>query len=174
MRLGTFSGSLLFAVLSGLASTAYLVTGNPSGVGAIGLAVLYLVAIAPSSSRALRIGTLAGVLGLALGLLAPSAEASVVGAAFLVGVLRSGFVYRSRPWRGLAIETLLLSGGFVLATILNGYGPLDTALAVWGFFLVQSLYFLIGGVEHRAATPDGIDPFVKAREEALRLIDDTA
>lgn len=172
MRLGTFSGSLLFAVLVGLASVAYLFAGYSPGVGAILLAVGYLVAIAPSPSRGLSIVTLAVVLGLAIGLLVPSTEAKVVSAAFLLGVLRSGFLYRSRPLRGLAIESVLLSAGFVLAAILDGYGPWNTALAVWGFFLIQSLYFLAGGVEPRVETADDIDPFVKAREEALRLMED--
>ena len=172
MRLGTFSAGLLFAALAGLASVAYLLTGSSPGAGAIALSVGYLVAIAPSPSRALRIGILAGLLGLAIALVVSSTEARTVAAAFLVGVLRSGFLYRSRPLRGLTIESLLLTVGFVLAASLNGDGPFHTALAVWGFFLVQSLHFLIGGVELRVASPDGIDPFVKAREEALRLMEE--
>lgn len=63
MRLGTFSGSLLFAVLVGLASVAYLFAGYSPGVGAILLSVGYLVAVAPSPSRGLSAGMLAVVLG---------------------------------------------------------------------------------------------------------------
>jgi hypothetical protein len=171
MRRGTFSSSLLFAAIAGLATVVYLSIGASPGAGAILLAVSYLVAIAPTTSRALRIGVLAGLLGLGVGLLVPGTEARLVAAAFLGGLLRSGFLYRSRPLRGLAIETFLLTTGLALAAVLNGYGPLSTALAVWGFFLVQSLYFLVGGIELRVAAPEGLDPFVKAREEAMRLMD---
>jgi hypothetical protein len=45
------------------------------------------------------------------------------------------------------------------------------AFAIWGFFLVQSFFFLLGGVAERAATPAGLDPFEVARARAVALME---
>ena len=81
---------------------------------------------------------------------------------------------RAEPARALVIEGGLLATGLALAHLLAGSGFLSLALAVWGFFLVQSLYFLMGGVGRRAEREEAIDPFERAHQQAVRLMDDFA
>lgn len=187
-RSGGFASSLVFAAFAALITVPFLMMANSFGslrfavgIGCLALVVGYVFVIAPSWSRGVRTALVAAGIGIVVVVIAPTKGAAVVGTIFVIGVLRSGFLYRSRPGRALVIETLLLSVGVLLAGILasSGYAPgytagvLRTALAVWGFFLVQSLFFVIGGVAQRAAESDGVDPFVKAREQAMRLMEDT-
>ena len=61
-------------------------------------------------------------------------------------------------------------GGLVFARFL--FGPTVTALvlALWGFFLVQSLYFLLGG-KHAPSLARHPDPFQDAYARATALLD---
>ena len=47
------------------------------------------------------------------------------------------------------LEALLLFGGLALARQLIGPSMLSLVLAVWGFFLVQSVFFLVSGVAEK-------------------------
>lgn len=179
MRMGTFSGSLAFGALAALGATAFLVATRPLLGGSVAwsvyctaVAVVYLVAIAPDRSRGLRIGCLAGALGLVSLLVAPNSMVAVLGAVLLLGLMRSGFVFRAKPGRALVVELGLLSGGLVLANALADTGSLGPALAMWGFFLVQSVYFLIGGIGTRSGPSPGIDPFQEALSKAIEIMDD--
>jgi hypothetical protein len=69
------------------------------------------------------------------------------------------------------METCLLAGGLGLSRFLAGPNPLQIALAIWGFFLVQSFFFLVGGVAERAEVAAGLDPFELARARALALLE---
>ena len=178
MRGNSFSGALALAALAALGSIPWTIVAGPLlgrfwAVAAFCLAavVVYVTAIAPSWSRSAEIGALAGVLAVAVGVLAPWPSDAVVGAALILAVARSGFLYRSRPARGLAIEGVLAFGGLLFASALARPTLLGTALAIWGFFLVQSLFFVAGGV--RALKPDepGVDPFDQARKQALALME---
>ena len=90
----------------------------------------------------------------------------------ILALSRSGFLYRSQPARALLLEGALSGGGLAFAYAMAGPGLLATALAIWGFFLAQSLFFLAGGVKQRDAEPAGTDPFEKARQRALALMDE--
>ena len=186
-RTGGFASSLGFAMFAALATVPFVLVAAPivgGGtilvLGSLLLGTGYLLAIAPSWSRGVRIAMVALGLGIVLAIAAPTKGAAVLGAVCVLGVLRSGFLYRSRPVRALVIETGLLSSGLLLASILAssgvaaGYGSMGLrfALAVWGFFLVQSLFFVLGGISVRPEETDGVDPFVKAREEAMRIMED--
>ena len=122
MRIGTFSGSLVFGAVAALASVAYLVAMRPllgsalaSSTYCVAAAVLYLVAMAPGWSRGIRIGFLAAILGGATLLFAPNAAVAVLGATVLLGLMRSGFLFRARPGRALLVELSLLAGGLLYA-----------------------------------------------------------
>jgi hypothetical protein len=104
---------------------------------------------------------------------AGSSHAAALGAAIALGLARSGLLYRSRGARGIAIEALLLGGGLVLARFLMATGVLGPALALWGFFLVQSAFFAIGGPQMREAAVVG-DRFESARRRALALLEEEA
>ncbi len=181
MRLGTFSGSLIVAAVSALCAIPYLMVARPI-LGAatawstccVAIAVGYLITIAPNPARGIRIGLLAGAFGLGIVFFSPGLSVTALGCAVLLGVMRSGFVFRAEPARALLIEGGLLAAGLALANVLAGAGVLSLAMAIWGFFLVQSLYFLLGGVGRRAEGEEGIDPFERAYKHAVGLMDDVS
>jgi hypothetical protein len=174
-----FLPSALFAALAAIAYPVWSVLTD-SILGA-GLAIsLYLVAgttlyvggCSPRWTRGLAAGTVAGFLGMLLLIVATRPGEVAIGCALILGVCRSTIVGRSRPTRGLAVEAVLLVGGLLFARFLMFTGPFGAALSIWGFLLVQSLFFLIrGSEERRPETPD-LDPFEQSRTRALALIDD--
>jgi len=182
MRMGTFAGSLVYGFVAALAAVPYLMVTRPLFGTSTALASFYVAAavayvglIAPGWSRGVRIGLLAAALGLGIVLLAPNPTVALAGTLVLVGLMRSGFLFRWKgPARALVIELSVLGGGLALARVLDGEGALGLALAVWGFFLVQSVYFLIGGIGRRGGPVDEVDPFQHAYREANRLMDDLA
>jgi len=54
--------------------------------------------------------------------------------------------------RASVIETALVGAGLVFARLLAGRSPVALVLALWGFFLVQSLWLLVGDVRARGGT----------------------
>lgn len=171
-----FGRSLLFGALAGAGLLAGLVLLAPAvpprallGLALPALAVLYVMGIAPSPRRGLAGGALAAVLAAPLLLLGPAASA--VGAAAVVSLCRSAFLYRARPLRALAVEGALGVAGLGLGHHLAGPGAASWALAVWGYFLVQSLFFLVGGTRPRGVDEPAADPFDTARERLLSLLE---
>jgi len=178
MRWNGFGRSLLFAALAAGAFPVFALLANPVvgrtsalSLYLLGIAVIYLAGLAPRRSRAVVAAAVAAALGIGVFLLAPNVGTVATGAALTLGVGRSGVLYRSRRARALLAETLLLAGGLALARFLAGPGTLQVALAIWGFFLVQSFFFLLGGVAERAEARAGLDPFEVARARALALME---
>jgi len=178
MRWNGFGRSLLFAALAAAAFPIFELVASPVlgraaalSLYLLGVAALYAAGLAPRPSRALTAGAIASALGGCVFLLAPGAATVAAGAALTIGVCRSGVLYRSRRARALLTETCLLAGGLGLSRFLAGPEPLEIALAIWGFFLVQSFFFLIGGVAERTAPPAALDPFELARARALALLE---
>ena len=179
MRASSFSGSLLFAALAGLGTVAWMIAASPLagvswalGLYSLGTAVAYLVWIAPSWPRGLAAGTGAGVAALAVAVLAPMPTGAVMGAAAILAAARSGFLFRGRPARAFVAEGVLAGGGLALAGVLAGSTFLSLGLAFWGYFLLQSLFFLIGGIAERPADEPRLDPFEVARRRALALMEE--
>lgn len=178
-----FARSLAFAAAAGLAAVPWLLLAAPV-VGrawsvallALGCAVAHVVWVAPNPRRALVAGgttaLLAALVALAALPLPPGAAltAAVLAAAVLVAVGRSVLLVRRPAARALALEAALLAGGLLAARFLAGPSPLDLGLAVWGFFLVQALYGLVGGGVPRREDAAG-DPFERARRRALALME---
>ncbi len=172
--------TLVFGAVAGLGSIPWAMIASPAFFGrtwalaayCLIVTVLYLVAVAPSWSRGLVIGGLASLLAAATLVAAPSPSVAVAGAALILAVARSGFLYRGKPARALLIEGVLAFGGLLLASWLAGPSPLGSALAIWTFFLVQSPYFLIGGMADRESEEPVIDPFERARKRALALMEE--
>lgn len=182
IRRSKLGRSLVFAALAALASTPWIIATTPvsgrglalSGYG-LGLLVLYILAIAPNRIQGIRVAALAAglaLIALVAGWLAasPFVVPLVLGTAAL-GLLRSGFLYRSRPGRSLLVESGLLLGGWLFAIFLAHGTILSLALGIWGFFLVQSLFFAIEG-SGPVGEESARDPFEVARERALALLGD--
>jgi hypothetical protein len=156
MRCNSFSGTLIFAALAAAGlPAAWLGLGTLLGVGAalslyfVGLGVAYASAIAPNAGSALRIGALGAALGGVVLCLAPTPGMAAAGAAGIVALARSGLLYRSEGLRALAFEIVLSVGGVAVAIHLADGGIASISLAVWSYFLIQSLYFTLGGIRER-------------------------
>jgi hypothetical protein len=176
MRWNGFGRSVAFAAVAGAGlPVAQALLAPALGVAGalrltlVAVAVIYVAGLAPrarASGAAGLAGAAAGVVLLALPL---GVHATAAGAAAWVALGRSGLLYRARPLRALATEALLLAGGLGLARFLAQGGVLGLALGLWGFLLVQSVFFLIGGVAPRG--PRGPeDPFERSRAELLALL----
>lgn len=181
MRGNRLLGSLAFAAFAALASIPWTMVTVPVlwpsravGLFVLAAAVLHVVWIAPSWPRGARIGALAALLAALVAVLAPGLTATVLGAAAILAVARSGFLYRAQPARALVLEVALIAGGLVFARVLGGPTSLGLALGIWGFFLVQSLFFVAGGVRERQAEASAVDPFERARRKALAVLEDPA
>jgi hypothetical protein len=178
MRCNTFGRSLVFAALAAagmLALEVILAPLNPHSVlacYAVAVAVAYVAAIAPQRASGLAAGALAALLGVALVLLPLDLGQTALGAALVVAVCRSAILYRARPLRALLLELALLAGGLGLAGWLADGGAASLALGLWGYLLVQSVFFLVGGVTVRSDCEAQIDPFERARAGLLALLDE--
>jgi hypothetical protein len=177
MRWDSFARSVGFAAVAALAvPAAFALAGPYIGVAAtwklagVAAATLYVLGLAPDRPRRARVAVVASALGLLLLGLPLGVAATLTGAAAIVAVCRSGLIYRSRPSRGLAIEALLGGAGLATASFLATGSVASFALAVWGYFLVQSGFFLIGGVASRT-DPAAIDPFERARRQLDALLE---
>jgi len=181
MRWNSFGRSLAFAALAGAAWPAFALAAAPL-IGTHAALSLYLVAsaaiyvagLAPRRVHGLGAAIVAAALGAVFVAVARDPGVVALGAAIGVGVCRSGLLYRARGGRALAAEACLLGAGLLLARYLATPGVLGVALALWGFFLVQSGFFLIGGVSKRNGDVRGIDRFDSARRRALALLEEEA
>jgi hypothetical protein len=84
-------------------------------------------------------------------------------------VARSALLYRARATRSIAVELALGLAGLLLAQWFAGPGLLGGSLALWAYFLVQSIYFPLVEGSPRGATAVG-DPFDRARSRLQSLL----
>ena len=178
MRAGKFISSLVFAAVFGLTAVPYLLVALPGlglirtlAIGSIVSVAAYIVVVSPSLVRGLRYGALTLVLGVGLYALAPKVVA-LFASAMLLGIVRSGLLYRAKIGRALAIEAMLFVLATSVAQLLAGSTVQSYGLAVWGFFLVESAFFLFEGASPRAGAGSAEDPFERARREATRLMEE--
>ncbi len=171
--------ALAFGLVAALASIPWtMVLGPVFGQSwalagfCLAAAVLYPAVIAPSLPRGVAAAGAAGLAAAAVGVLAARPTEAILGAALIVAAARSGLLYRRRPARALLIEGALLFGGLLFARALAGPTLLSASLAIWAFFLVQSLFFLAGGLRERQGEEPRIDPFERARKRALALMEE--
>jgi hypothetical protein len=178
MRWNSFSRSLLFALLAAGAVVPWFVLARlPLGDGrAIGLYLVavtaaYLGGLAPERTRRIGVFVVAALAGCVLAIVTRNLTEQVLGLAVLLATVRSAFLYRAAGARAVAIEAVLIGTGLLFARFLSGPSIVAVMLSVWGFFLVQSLYFLIGGVRARPADGRHPDPFEDARARVLAILE---
>ena len=176
MSWNTFGRSALFAALAAAGWLPWVVVGGPI-VGVWNARALYLVATTAlyvgGLSRRVegKVGVIACV-ALAGGVVAVFARDTAelgLGLAAILGIARGGYLYRSAPARAAVIEVVLLVGGLCFARFLATTSPFSTAIALWGFLLVQSVFFLIRGAEPRVDRRT--DPFEEAYRGAMGLLE---
>ena len=181
MRCNTFAKSAGFAALAGIGVMPWLLIAGPL-LGARWALTLYLVALgalsvlacAPSLHRGVRAGAAVAVLGGAVAATMPSLPVLVLSLAVLLATARGGFLYRRRTARAVVLEVGLIGGGLLLARFLAGPSLVAIMLAVWGFLLVQSFFFLVPGARDGARAAPQRDPFDAAHERARALLDGQA
>ena len=172
-----FTRSILFAVAAaaGLPVAAWLLSPLLGASAALATytgatAIVYLAAMAPSRRAGVAAAALAALLIAGLLVLPLRLSTLAAGAAVVIAVCRSGLLYRSRPLRAILLESTLVVGGLALAGFLAGKDLASGALAMWGFYLVQSLFPLAAGVEPRSPQAE-VDPFDRARGQLRALLD---
>jgi hypothetical protein len=180
MRWNTFSRSLAFAALVAAGFLPWWTLASPIVGGRaavalylVGAVAVYLAGLAGGLRRRLATLLVAGGAGSGVAILAQSTAELAAGLALILAVGRSGLLFRAPAARGAAVEALLAIGGLAFARFLSGPSPIGLVLAIWGFFLVQSLYFLIGGIRLRRRASRR-DPFEEAHARALALLGDSA
>ncbi len=181
MRWNTFGRSAVFAAVAGCGVMPWLFVAAPL-LGVRGALSVYLVAataayvtgMAPSLRRGFGAGIFIMMLGGPFAALAHALPELALGLAVLLAVARTGLVYRTRSPRAVAVEIGLVAAGLLFARFLAGSSLISVMLALWGFFLVQSVFFLLGGRGGRDASAARADPFVAACERANALLDGLA
>ncbi len=177
-----FGKSLVFALAAASAFPLFALSLSPLGsmrsfsLYFVLATSFYLCGLGRHRPRSLA----AGVVTAACGLSALLAGGTLVEASLLVagllGVFRSGLLFHTfgrggRSFgRAFAIEVILLGTGLGLTFFLLDYSILSKALALWGFFLVQSAYLLIGGEWRRVEEESAGDPFGKACARAYAIM----
>ncbi|UCE86816.1 MAG: hypothetical protein JSU66_03520 [Deltaproteobacteria bacterium] len=180
MRWNSFARSVGFAAVAAALAIPFVLLLGPwlgrdgaAAAYAIAISSVYLAGIAAGRRRAIAAAALAGLLGAVLYAVAASFVELAIGAALVLATLRSGLLYRARrPARALALEACLGAGGLLLARFLADASLAGFALAVWGFFLVQSVFFLLGSRALPDGTPTERDPFERAQGRLLELLED--
>jgi hypothetical protein len=173
-----FGRSLVFAALAAGGLPVAVTFGAPLFGSAtsvrlylIAVAGLYAAGLSEERSRRLSALVMATGVGTLLALLPLGLAGTALGAAGIVAVGRSVIAQRHRTLRACVIESVLAGVGLAVAGFLASGGMLSLCLAVWGYFLVQSAYFLIGGRAARHSDPPR-DPFERARVRLERLLED--
>jgi hypothetical protein len=173
-----FGRSLLFGAVAAAAFVPFAIVAAPHlGWGgtlaayAVASASAYLVGLGATRRQGLGAGLLVGLLGTGVALAAPSSRDAILAAALLLGLCRSGLLYRTRFARAVVLEGVLLCAGLGIAGHLLTSSTFSAVLAVWAFFLVQSVFFLVGGVEARREEARDVDPFDTARARAVELME---
>ncbi|MEM7412609.1 MAG: hypothetical protein AAF430_20430 [Myxococcota bacterium] len=91
----------------------------------------------------------------------------------MAGFIALGRLLARRPhsWpRAIGLEIALGLAGLALASFLFAHTLLGYALAIWGYFLVQSAYFVCGGRRADPSDPE-IDPFERAERRLARWLE---
>ena len=177
IRLDSCGQSAAFAAVAALAWMPWaLLVGPFFGVPVaralylVAVAALYCVGLAKSPPRRVSTTALVAIVGCLLALVARGTPELCVALAAVLGVVRSGLVHRTAPTRGVVLEAGLLIGGLLFARFLAA-GQLATALGVWGFLLMQSCFFLVGGITSRAEDGRHPDPFEDACARATEVLE---
>ena len=179
MRWDDLPRSLVFGALAAVSWLAVAVFF--SGTASLALVLklhaatclaFYLAGLAPSGRNGVRVGLLTLVIGLVVAILVKSPATALLGLGAVLAVGRSALLWRSRPMRALVMELVLVLGGLKIASLVGSSTIIGLALGYWTFFLVQGVFFLVGGIEARPPDRPVRDPFDVARERALRLIEE--
>ncbi len=170
-----FSTAVRFAGLAALSAIATVVALEPwAGPGrarawfALALLPIAGARIGDSFGARARVAFGLGLTSVALGLAQLPWPALALPLAGAFGVARGVSTARRSGARSLALEALLTSTGLALGALCDGRSSLSFGLAIWGFLLIQATFAL---VESKARSNEAGDPFERARDQALALLE---
>lgn len=106
----------------------------------------------------------------AMAFIAPTPEIFLLLSLVTLAWIRSGVSFPGGPFRSVAAELFLTLGGAGLVMVFAPRTPVQWALGIWLFFVIQSLFFARG---NRAEDSVGSDSFETARREAERILSGT-
>ena len=129
------------------------VIGAAAALGLYGVfAVAGYLAVLVTGGARRRVGLACGSLavGLAAWAVSESVSQLLVLLTVAVGLARSGLVLRHQSsLRGAVIEVVVFVGALLAARFLATPGLVGSAIALWGWFVVQSFAFLLGSIGRR-------------------------
>jgi hypothetical protein len=177
MHVDSFGRSALVAAAIAVGWIVWLVVAGPVvGIGAartlylIAATALYTGALAASPPRRASTAVVVAAIGALLAVVAGGVDLAL-GLAIVLGTARSVFIHRAPAARAVVTEGVLVVGGLLFARFLATGTAQPTALALWGFFLVQSCFFLVGGIEVRRMDGRHPDPFEEAVARATEVME---
>ena len=85
--------------------------------------------------------------------------------------VRSGICYTRTPLRCLAAELVTVAGGISLVGLLGSHSIGAWSLGLCLFILVQALYFFMVPEKISEQKTTAVDPFVRASQEAEKVMD---
>jgi len=177
-RWDSFGRSLVFAALAAAGLPAAVtfagtVFGSEEAARLylIGAASIYAIGLCGDRSRRVAAFVASAFAGMILASLPLDLRATAIGAAGIVAFTRGVLLPESRSLRAFACEAVLAAAGLAAAAWFARGGLLALCLACWGYFLVQSGYFLFGVNARNGGAPPR-DPFDRARARLLRLLED--
>ncbi len=183
MRWNGFGSSLAFAVAAAaLAPALWHLTGHAAGLELVWIAVaaIYAFGLAPGAGAARRtsaLGAAAAVAGTGLAASALGLGPAAVAAALTVALAgaRSFWIAGPGGERRIGLEVAIGVGSLGLGAWLIrsiGDGALALAAGLWGYFLVQSVYWLVAGASRGSGGRDG-DGFEQARRRLEALLEES-
>ena len=178
MRWDSFGRSAAFAAVAALGWMPWVVMAAPL-VGSsaartlylIGLTFAYVAGLGGPTTRRLAAAVLTGIAGITIAVVCRDAIVLCVGLGVALAVARSVFLYRAVPARAVVTEAALAGGGLLFARLLGTASPLGAALPIWGFFLVQSCFFLAAGAREQRTDSGHPDPFDSAYARAMDVLE---
>jgi len=138
-----------------------------------GYTVSYAALIASTPRRAIRNGA-AALAGSTIVLMFSSGIVPLAfGLAIVLALVRSGLEYSMRPGRALIVESTLLIFGLGFGFWIAWPSWLGAAAGLWGFSLVQGLYFIVPCRRRATLEARAGDPFDRACERLVELLEET-
>jgi hypothetical protein len=183
MEVQSFSKSLVFG---GMAAVALFFTqqllapilgsGNVLTLYLAGILVTYAAWIGMGLREKMTNALIASLGAITVFIMTSGIGGVAIGLTLVLALVRTGLASETRTARALCAEGTLGLGALLFADHLASPGWLGDAAAIWGFALVQSLYFLLPVGEKssagQGASAGTRDPFERAREQILSLLEE--
>ena len=150
MTIDGYPAAVGFALVAAIGAAPAWAALAPAvgGVAAFGAyllvaSVLFVAFLAPGPVVASRVGLVAGGMGLVAAWVSRQPWELAICAGLIVGIGRWTLCQWGPFWARLALEACLMSMAILMVPLfVTEWSPVRVGMAIWGFFLVEGLYFL--------------------------------